>query len=65
MEQKVAKINEDVVRKILQGKKRGKAVGHDNIPVWKGLEEAAAEFLLDCLTRSWRVRCCLRNGGEF
>ncbi|KAK3575126.1 hypothetical protein QTP86_020810, partial [Hemibagrus guttatus] len=53
VEQKVAKIRKDEVRKALKRMKSGKAVGPDDIPVevWKCLGEAAVEFLTSLFNR--------------
>ncbi|KAK3555192.1 hypothetical protein QTP86_010486 [Hemibagrus guttatus] len=53
VEQKVDKIRKDEVRKALKRMKSGKAVGPDDIPVevWKGLGEAAVEFLTSLFNR--------------
>ncbi|KAK3507448.1 hypothetical protein QTP70_020646, partial [Hemibagrus guttatus] len=53
VEQKVDKIRKDEVRKALKRMKSGKAVGPDDIPVevWKGLGEAAVEFLASLFNR--------------
>ncbi|KAK3543841.1 hypothetical protein QTP70_030074, partial [Hemibagrus guttatus] len=53
VEQKVAKIRKDEVRKALKRMKSGKAVGPDDIlvEVWKCLGEAAVEFLISLFNR--------------
>ncbi|WP_139267336.1 hypothetical protein, partial [Escherichia coli] len=53
VEQEVAKISKDEVRKALKRMKSGKAVGPDDIPVevWKCLGEVAVEFLTGLLNK--------------
>uniref|UniRef100_A0A3Q3JNL4 DUF4806 domain-containing protein n=1 Tax=Monopterus albus TaxID=43700 RepID=A0A3Q3JNL4_MONAL len=53
VEQEVAKIRKDEVRKALRRMKSGKAVGPDDIPVevWKCLGETAVEFLSSLFNR--------------
>ncbi|KAK3514571.1 hypothetical protein QTP70_021622 [Hemibagrus guttatus] len=51
VEQKVDKIRKDEVRKALKRMNSGKAVGPDDIPVWKCLGEAAVEFLTSLFNR--------------
>lgn len=64
MDQEVAKISKDEVRRALKRMKSGKALGPDDIPVevWKCLGEVAVEFLTGLFNRFLDRGRCLRNG---
>ena len=61
--QGVQQISAEEVRAAMNRMKTGKAVGPDNIPVeaWKCLGELAIYFLLDCSTKSSKMKECLMN----
>uniref|UniRef100_A0A3B3ILM2 Endonuclease/exonuclease/phosphatase domain-containing protein n=1 Tax=Oryzias latipes TaxID=8090 RepID=A0A3B3ILM2_ORYLA len=77
VEQEVAEIGKDEVRKALKRMKSGKAVGPDDVPVevWKCLGETAVEFLTRLFNRilesekmpeEWRrsVLTCMNDNGK-